>query len=698
MKRLLLLLSMALLLALAACGGAQPTGQEVVPTTEGAVGELATATPILEAPAEGETGDVIGGNIIPTLAGTTWQWVDTTTPTETIVAVDPARYTITFNEDGTANITNDCNSVTATYTADETGALSIVPGASTAVGCPADTQDQIFLSALANATSFFAIDTGNDLYIDQAADAGTMRLQPATAGGLESATPTGLTGTTWEWVSVIDPMGQTASADPTRYTITFNEDSTANIVADCNVVIAQYTTDGSTLMITPGPSTLAACEPGSQDQLFLSSLSSATSYTVEDGELFVEMDAETGTILFRPAGTAAGEAEAGLEAAPALVGTSWQWSEAATANTITAVADPTRYAVVFNEDGTLSITADCNSVGGAYVAGEDGTLTLTLGASTLMACPEDSQATEFLAGLATAATYSFDGADLVIGQAGDAGSLRFLSATPATDTETGDAGTVTELTLTSNAWQWVETTTPTETITVADPTRYTITFNEDGTAVIGADCNQVMATYTVADSALTIVPGATTLAMCPPDSQAGPFVMGLGAAAVYFFQDGHLFIDQFASSGTLKFAPVGAADTEAGGGAGEGTVEEPGKGETTAPAGGLVGPQWQLTQITKVDGNITINDPTRYAITFNADGTANLVTDCNVGGATYTTGEGNSLTITPGVSTMAFCGIGSFDQIFLGGLTNAQGYRLEEGNLLIDMLYESGTLVFMPAP
>ena len=36
-------------------------------------------------------------------------------------------------------------------------------------------------------------------------------------------------------------------------------------------------------------------------------------------------------------------------------------------------------------------------------------------------------------------------------------------------------------------------------------------------------------------------------------------------------------------------------------------------------------------------------------------------------------------------------------QVFLGGLTNAMGYRIEEGNLLIDMLYESGTLVFVPA-
>ncbi len=242
------------------------------------------------------------------------------------------------------------------------------------------------------------------------------------------------------------------------------------------------------------------------------------------------------------------------------------------------------------------------------------------------------------------------------------------------------------MSLTGTLWQWVETVTPVETITAADPTRYTIAFLEDGTAAIGADCNRVVATYTVADSALTIVPGPSTLAACPADSQATVFVTSLSSAAVYFFQDGHLFIDQFASAGTMKFAPAAVS-------------EETGKGEvtTTAPTAGLVGPLWQLTGITKVDGNITINDPTRYTISFNADGTANLQSDCNVGGATYTIGEGNALTVTPGVSTMAFCGLGSFDQVFLGGLTNAMGYRIEEGNLLIDMLYESGTLVFAPA-
>ena len=679
MKRLVLLLSLVLLLALAACGGLQPEAQEVLPgEATSAVGEaVGTAAPALETPA---VGDVIGGNIIPTLTGTTWEWVDTTTPTETIVAVDPARYTIAFNNDGTAFIMADCNSVQATYTTDGAGAITILPGASTMMACPEDTQDQLFLAALANATNYFAIDTGNDLYIDQAADSGTMRFRVGGGvdGETESQLPAGLTGATWEWVSVIDPMGQTAAADPTRYTITFNEDATANIIADCNSVMANYVTDGSNLTIMPGATTLMACEPGSQDQLFLSSLSSATAYTVEDGELFIALDADAGTVIFRAAGTGA-TAEGGAAAAPALVGTTWQWTDTMTASTATAVSDPTRYAITFNEDGTANITADCNAVTGTYTTDATGALTINLGVSTAVGCPEDSQDTEFLAALASAASYSFDGEALMIGRAGDAGMLGFQAAAAA-----GEEGAEAEMSLTGTVWQWVETVTPIETITVADPTRYTIAFLEDGTAAIGADCNRVVATYTVADSALTIILGPSTLAACPPDSQATPFMAGLSSAAIYFFQDGHLFIDQFASAGTMKFAPATVS-------------EETGKGEATAPTGSLIGPLWQLTGITKVDGNITINDPTRYTISFNADGTANLQSDCNVGGATYTVGEGSALTITPGVSTMAFCGPGSFDQIFLGGLTNAMGYRVEEGNLLIDMLYESGTLMFVPA-
>ena len=142
----------------------------------------------------------------------------------------------------------------------------------------------------------------------------------------------------------------------------------------------------------------------------------------------------------------------------------------------------------------------------------------------------------------------------------------------------------------------------------------------------------------------------------------------------------------------MRFTAATAMEGEAGG-------EEPGKGDTGVlpSTGDLTGQEWQLTLITKSDGNITINDPTRYTLTFNSDGTANVMADCNANIMTYTLGEGNALTITPGISTMAFCGPGSLDQVYLGGLANAMSYRMEEGNLIIDMLYESGSLIFMPA-
>ncbi|MBK7919952.1 MAG: META domain-containing protein [Chloroflexi bacterium] len=109
--------------------------------------------------------------------------------------------------------------------------------------------------------------------------------------------------------------------------------------------------------------------------------------------------------------------------------------------------------------------------------------------------------------------------------------------------------------LTGTTWQWVSLTTPVEQTAVNDPTRYTITFNTDGTAAIKADCNNVVASYTTDGSALSIIPGPTTLAACPEDSLGDQFVANLSNAAIYFFQDGDLFMDMAFDSGTLRFLP-----------------------------------------------------------------------------------------------------------------------------------------------
>jgi len=99
-------------------------------------------------------------------------------------------------------------------------------------------------------------------------------------------------------VSLADPEGMTAVPAPSSYTILFNEDGTANIKADCNQVGATYTTEGSNISITLGPSTLAACSPESLDQVFLDGLINAAIYFFEEADLYMDLNADGGTMRF----------------------------------------------------------------------------------------------------------------------------------------------------------------------------------------------------------------------------------------------------------------------------------------------------------------------------------------------------------------------------------------------------------------
>ena len=702
MKRLVLILSLVLLLALAACDTMGPQqdaiSTDVAPAaTTG--GEVATAAPQDVATAEPGTGEgEAEGQPAPgsDLLGVTWEWVSLVDPAGQTTATDPTRYTIAFNSDGTANIKADCNNATATYITDGVN-LNIEPGATSLAACPSDTQDQLFLNSLSAAESYIVQD--GELFITMVGESGTIIFRPAgsgsaaegetTEGEAPEAAPS-LTGTTWEWVQTVTMIGTTAAADPTRYTIVFNEDGTANIQADCNTVLGNYTADAAgAFTLTLGPSTLMACPEDSQANDFLAGLAVLGAYTFDGANLVLSNTAaDGGAMTFQPAGAAQTPSDTSPIVPTALTGVTWEWVNTTTgAGEDIIAADPTRYQITFNEDGTANLVADCNVGGATYTTDDSGALSITMGVSTLAFC-DNSQDTQFRAGLEAAASYVIQDGMLNITQS-DGGTMRFRAAQPGglpTEETTTD-------TLTGVTWQWAGTTTPVEAIDVADPSRYTVVFNEDGTASITADCNVGTATYTAGtDGAITITLGAMTLAMCPEDSQATQFLAGLSSAAIYFFQDGDLYIDQFASGGTMHFTKAATAEGETGG-------EEPGKGETGAlPApGDLTGQTWQLTLVAKADGNITINDPTRYTITFNSDGTANAQADCNVNIMTYTLGEGNALTITPGISTMAFCGPGSLDQVYLGGLANAMSYRLEEGNLIIDMLYESGSMVFAPA-
>ena len=124
--------------------------------------------------------------------------------------------------------------------------------------------------------------------------------------------------------------------------------------------------------------------------------------------------------------TACGGSNAASTSSSTITGIVWQWTamqETAPASQ-SVVPDPQNYTITFNTDGTVAIKADCNNVTGNYkMNGSD--LTITLGASTLMACGDNSQDTIYLASLSKVTSYAVENGDLQLKFANDGGKMDF---------------------------------------------------------------------------------------------------------------------------------------------------------------------------------------------------------------------------------------------------------------------------------
>ena len=82
-------------------------------------------------------------------------------------------------------------------------------------------------------------------------------------------------------------------------------------------------------------------------------------------------------------------------------------------------------------------------------------------------------------------------------------------------------------------WQWVggRESPIAATLEVADSEKYTLTFSEDGSLFVQADCNTSHGTYELSGDQLTITLGATTLVACDRCSLIDQFLAHLGKAA-----------------------------------------------------------------------------------------------------------------------------------------------------------------------
>lgn len=272
-----------------------------------------------------------------------------------------------------------------------------------------------------------------------------------------------------------------------------------------------------------------------------------------------------------------------------LGGTTWAWFSLMGPNGEDGfvVDNPLQYTLIFQENGSLGIQADCNNAFADFVI-DGNNMSIAIGPMTRVQCPPESRSDDFLSYLGSAANYYFEDGSLFINLMDEMGVLEFMTAEAVAALYSQGAF---DDALFDNDWMWVEFTSPVEKVEIEDPQAYHLTFQNDGDLEIVADCNNAIATYMGDGSSISINVGPMTLANCLPESRSDDFINYLGFAANYFFEGDDLFIDLMADGGTMRFSPFDDSDVESG------YYEEPyyivGKGDTLYSIGVRFGVPWQ---------------------------------------------------------------------------------------------------------
>ncbi|MCA9949427.1 MAG: META domain-containing protein [Anaerolineales bacterium] len=351
--------------------------------------------------------------------------------------------------------------------------------------------------------------------------------------------------TLWHVVEYRNRAGEMVGVLPgSEITALFQSDRVAGN-ASCNTYFASYTLDGNTITVDPNiGSTMMFCAPEElmeQEAVYLARLSMATTFEDVNDQLHIFDENGEIILIFET-----------VESAP-LTNTVWQLTlyNNGKEALVSAIAG-TEITAIFGNDGNLSGSASCNTYNAAYTV-DDQNITIGPSATTMMFCGEPEgimdQESAYLAAIETAVTFTITGDELeLLNDQGTRVAIYVAASAPVEDeTEAATSD------LTGIVWKWLELTTPVEQTIVDNPENYTIEFMQDGTASIKADCNNVTANYTAADGNITITLGATTLAMCPPESLSDQYLSSLIGAAIYFFDGDNLLIDLQFDSGTMKF-------------------------------------------------------------------------------------------------------------------------------------------------
>jgi len=184
----------------------------------------------------------------------------------------------------------------------------------------------------------------------------------------------------------------------------------------CNNFFGGYELDGSSLKFGPVGATRMACpdlETGLETEVF-KTLDQTRAWETKEEEL----------LFLNDSGVLARLTQKKMQL---VVGPVWQWTQTLYNDDRKVVpAKPENYTLQFQEDGTLSVKADCNQKGGAYsVSPGERTISIEISHSTMAFCPEGSLEDEFVRGLSAAAIYFIKEGELYIDLKYDSGTMRF---------------------------------------------------------------------------------------------------------------------------------------------------------------------------------------------------------------------------------------------------------------------------------
>ncbi len=110
---------------------------------------------------------------------------------------------------------------------------------------------------------------------------------------------TDIGGVAWKWQRTLynnDTKSQ--PTDPSRYTILLMPEGHLSVHLDCNAGGGRYTLDRSSVTLELTHTTTAACPPESLAQQFMKDLGAARIAFMRDGNLYLDLMYDTGTMKF----------------------------------------------------------------------------------------------------------------------------------------------------------------------------------------------------------------------------------------------------------------------------------------------------------------------------------------------------------------------------------------------------------------